>query len=198
MATPRYLPVDTFKLWWKSEITADNALIEAAINAAETAIDKELGRRLIVAPTPATARVYRPDWCSRYLHINDATEITSVVENGVTLTAGTDYILEPLNGLDPAGEAWPYERLVKYSGWWYTDGPKATVTVTAKWGWAAIPFEVVESCKIVAADMLSNRDMRNGLVAITEAGGVGSRQNQTVREMIRHYKATKAAAGIAG
>jgi hypothetical protein len=196
MATPRYLPTATFKTWWKTETTADDTLIEAAINAAEMAIDNALQRRMIVASGAATERVFRPTG-SDVLYIDDCTEVTSIVENDVTLTSGTHFVLEPLNGLAATGEAWPYYRVARYGQCWYTDGPKATVAVTAKWGWAAIPYEVIESCKIVAADMLSNRDMRNGLVAITEAGGVGSRENRTVKEMVNKYQFFIRTVGIA-
>lgn len=198
MATPRYLPVATFKQWWKSEISADDTLIEAAINAAETAIDNALKRRLIVASGTPSARLYRPDHsAAQILYIDDATSITSVVENGTTLTSGTHYVAEPLNGIGSSGEAMPYYRLLRYGSYWWHDGVKTTVTVTADWGWSAIPPEVVESCKIIASDMLSNRDMRNGLVAITEAGGVGSRENLTVRSMVRTYRHKRAAALVA-
>lgn len=192
MATPRYVPVATFKQWWKDETSADDTLIEAAINAAETAIDNALQRRMIVASGTTSARVFRPNPCTPILYFDDAKTVTSIVENGVTLTSGTDFVLEPLNGLSTTGEAWPYYRALRYGRDWYTDGVKATVTITADWGWSAIPYEVIESCKIVAADMLSNRDMRNGLVAITEAGGVGSRQNQTVRDMVAKYRHPRA------
>lgn len=188
MATPRYVSTATFKQWWKTETTADDTLIEAAINAAELAIDNALQRKMIVATGTDSARVYVPPTRSQVLYIHDTVDVTTIVENAVTLTAGTDYQLEPLNGLAATGEARPYYRVRRLDRAWYWDGERATVTITADWGWAAIPFEVVESCKIIAADMLSNRDMRNGLVAITEAGGVGSRQNQTVRDMIAHYR----------
>ena len=188
MATPRYLSVTTFKAWWKTDRSADDDLIEAAINAAETAIDNALQRRMITATGTASARSYAADGCTSMLWVHDSVEIESVVENGVTLTAGTHYQAEPLNGLNSAGESVPYHLLRRLDQSWYVDGPKAAIVVTADWGWSAIPFEVVESCKIITADMLSNRDLRNGLVAITEAGGVGSRENRTVRDMISSYR----------
>jgi hypothetical protein len=194
MATPRYLPVATFKTWWKTEISAEDSLIEAAINAAEVAIDNATGRKMIVVTSGApgiTTRVYRPDRDTSVLRLDDFTELSTLTENGNTLTSGTDFVLEPLNNLSTAGETVPYDQATRYNRCWYWDGPKATVSVTARFGWAAIPFEVVESCKIVAADMLSNRDMRNGLVAITEAGGVGSRENLTVRNMIAKYRSRR-------
>ena len=188
MTTPRYLPVASFKTWYKTETSVDDTLIEEAINAAETEIDKALKRRMVVASASST-RSYVPRPRLAELYIHDATAVTAVTENGVTLTAGVDYQLEPLNGIDTAGEPWPY-YIVRRLGplHWWTDDDKATVTVTGTWGWPAIPPTVVESCKIVAADMLSNRDMRNGLVAITESGGVGSRENATVRRMVKDYR----------
>ncbi len=192
MTTPRYLPVATFRQWWKSETNVDDELIEAAINAAETAIDNALQRRMVVASGVDAERVYRPQLNSPILLIHDCVTVTSIVENGTTLTEGTHFVLDPLNNLNAAGETVPYHRALRYGQNWYTDGPKATVTVDADWGWAAIPYEVVESCKIIAADMISNRDMRNGLVAITEVGGVGSRENTTVRNMIAKYRAPAA------
>ena len=187
MATPRYLPVATFKLWHKDETTLDDTLVEAAINAAETAIDKALQRRMAVSST-SSDRSYAPTPQSQILYIHDATAVTSVVENGRTLTANVDYQLEPLNAIDATGEAWPYYVIRRLDNWWYTRGQRATVVVTGAWGWASIPPMVVEACKIVTGDMLSNRDMRNGLVAITEAGGVGSRENRTVRDMVANYR----------
>jgi hypothetical protein len=195
MATPRYLPVATFKTWWKTEISAEDSLVEAAINAAELAIDNATGRKMIVVTSGApglTTRVYRPASCgSDVLWLDDFTELSALTENGSPLTSGTDFVLEPLNNLSTAGETVPYDRAIRYGRSWYVDPPKATVSVTARFGWAAIPYEVIESCKIIAADMLSNRDMRNGLVAITEAGGVGSRENLTVRNMIAKYRSSR-------
>ena len=190
MTTPRYLPVATLKEWRRDETTASDVLIESAINATEMAIDNVLQRKMIVVTAGApgiSARVYVPD-CSRYLYIDDCTEVTTVVENGTSLTVGTDYQLEPLNGLSPSGEPVPYFRLKRHSRNWHADDGKATVSVTARWGWATIPPQVVESAKIIAADMLQNPDMRFGLVAISEAGGVGTRENKTVNQMIADYR----------
>jgi len=187
MATPRYLSVDALKAWMRDEVTADDNIIEDAINAAEMMIDNALQRRMIVA-TSGSARVYAPTPGSDVLYIHDATTVTAVVEDGTTLVANTDYQREPLNNLSAAGEVWPFSRIQRLSGSWYTDAGKSTITVTGTWGWAAIPFEVVESCKIVAQDMLEYRNVRFGQVAITDVGGVGSRENMVVKSMIAKYR----------
>jgi hypothetical protein len=190
---PRYLPVATFQQWWHDETTVDVGLVEAAILTAEQAIDNALQRKMVVVTSGApglTTRVYAPPALD-LLFIDDCTEVTVVSDNSTTLTVGTDYQLEPLNGLDGAGQSVPYSSIRRLSGYWYRDGHKATVSITARFGWATIPYEVVESCKIIAKDVLTNRNMSNGLVAITEAGGVGSRENRIVREMISHYRSIR-------
>ena len=72
-----------------------------------------------------------------------------------------------------------------YNRWynWYGVPGAATVTVTARWGWQAIPSMIQESCKIIAKDVLMQRnsDIGFGLVAVTDAGGVGTRENWIVR-----------------
>lgn len=199
MTTPRYLPVATLKAWRRDETTANDDLITEAINAAETGIDNALKRKMIVVTAGApglSARVYAP-MASEVLFIDDCTEVTAVVENGTTLTVGTDYQLEPLNGLSEAGESMPYYRIKRHGRCWYTDDGKATVSVTARWGWSAIPPQVVESCKVIADEMLRNPDMRFGLVDISEAGGVGSRENATVKKMIADYRYAVRTFGIA-
>jgi hypothetical protein len=189
--TTRYLDLSTFKQWWKTEKVADDGLITEAINAAEMAIDNALMRRMQIAGATASPRVYRPSPGARVLFIDDATEITSISESGTTLTVNTDCLAEPLNGLSGAGEPWPFTQLRRLSGGWYTNDALATITVTAKWGWPAIPPQVVESCKIIASDMLGNRFMRQGLVDVTDAGGVGSRENRTVRDMVAKYRSVR-------
>lgn len=199
MTTPRYLPVDDLKAQTRDETTADDPVKLAAINAAETWIDNELQRRMEVVtdgPSGLTARVYVPG-DSDVLYIYDCTEVTAVVENGTTLTVDTDYQLEPLNGLSEAGEPRPYYRIKRHGRCWYTDGHKATVSVTARYGWAAIPAEVVEACKIIAQDILANRDTRFGLAGITEVAGIRMRENPAVAKMVEHYRYAYKSFGIA-
>lgn len=187
----RYLSVERFNQWYNDDTVADSGLTEAAINASETWIDHNTGRyfNLVTDDTVASAAQFLPGRCSEILSIYDCTEIDSVVENGTTLTDGTDYSARPL--ADPT-LARSFDSLVRFDRFWYTDGRRATVTVTAKWGWTAIPPMVVESCKILTADILSNRSVRNGLVAITPEGiGIGARTNRTVVDMVNQYRTVR-------
>lgn len=195
--TTRYLTVPELKAYMRSEVTVDDAIFEASINTAEDIIDNGCGRRFIVATT-STARVYMPT-CGTVLLIDDCTAITSVVVNGATFTSGTDYQAEPLNSLSYGGETLPFFALRRLGGFrwdsYYTVQGAANITVTASWGWAAIPSSVKESCKIIASDVFRQRDTTGfGLVAITEAGGVGTRDNWVVQKMVRDYTHPRAIA----
>lgn len=186
MAT-RYLTVANFKTYLRSELTLEDTLYDNAINAGELWIDGKLGRKMIVA-SATTARTFRPLGNSRTLVINDCTAVTSVVENGSTLVSGTAYELEPLNGLSDAGEVWPYYKLVKPYNVWFSTNNLASVVVTATWGWAAIPQMVYEACAIVAKDYFEQRDVSHGIIGVSDVGGVGTRENRLVRDMITKYR----------
>ena len=190
MADGRYLTVDDFKQWARDEVQADDELIGAAILAAQQQLDNACARRFAVA-SGSSARVYAPD-LSDILIIDDCTAISSVVENGSTL-AGTVYQAEPLNNLSPGGETVPYNKIRRLSGCWYRNGGKATITVTATWGWAAVPYQIVEACKIVTKANIEVRDARFGLAAVLENGvGVSPREVTTVKQAIAQYSGIRA------
>lgn len=193
MTTPRYVSVSTFKDYARVETaTADDTEIEAAINAAEQQLDIACQRRFVVA-SGATARLYAPQTLT-LLRIHDTTTVTAVVNNGVTVAAA-NYQLEPVNGLTWAGETVPYTqvRLLGTGEWDFGDfDGKASISVTGTWGWAAIPAPIVEACKVLAKDILGNRDVRFGLVAVTEAAGISARTNPIVRTAVEQYKRQEA------
>ena len=188
MTTPRYLTVASYKDWANDDTSASDDLIEEAINASEEWIDTESGRRLVVVDgsTTATAQSFRPDG-SCYLNIPDAAEITSVVENGTTLTEDTHFQAEPFGNLHPTTAAYrPYDRLTRLDAFWYTNGPRATVVVTAKWGWTAIPSAVVTAARVLTSDWLANRQVRLGVVGSTADGfSIGIRENPNVLRALK-------------
>ena len=182
----RYLSQLKIKAYHRNEIpTADDDFIEEGGDGAEDFMDESCKRRFVVA-TSATPRVYAPR-SGHILRIHDCTSITSVVNNGTTV-APADYQLEPLNGLTWSGEARPFEQIRLKSGSWSVDG-EATVTVTAAWGWAAIPPRIKHAALIVAKEIITNRDeVKFGLVGFSDVGGVSPRSNPIVTETINHYR----------
>jgi hypothetical protein len=169
-----------------SDDSADNATERGyALNAANTWVPQYCNRSFDVAGS-ASARVFVPQ-SAEVLRIDDCTSITSISNNGATVSASA-FQLEPLNGLDAAGQARPYDVVRLTSGWWYCDGRRATVSVNAAWGWAAVPAQVFEATLILAADLYSNRDKRYGIVTTTEFAGVRARQNPVVTDLLAPFR----------
>ena len=184
------ISVKQLKEFTKSQTTYDEWLYDEAIGAAEAFMADRTDREwvLVTGATTATARYYRPVSGSDILWVHDAASITSVVENGTTLTAGTDYVAEPLNNLSPGGAWRPTDRLIRCGQAWYSDGPKTTVTVTAEWGWSTFPSGLVLALYVAAKAYLEARDVSLGLVAITEQGAAGQREAKAVADFIDAYR----------
>jgi hypothetical protein len=205
---PRNVTVATLKTWARNEIaTDDDALISAAIDAAEQWVDNTCQRRFVVATT-ATPRTYTPvdlprllapgirnlgteGYCAQVLRIHDCTSVTTVSNNG-TIVAASGYQLEPLNALGWSGETYPYNAIRLLTGTSWDTGTylgQATATITATWGWTAIPAPVIESVKILAKDIIANRDLRFGIAAVSGEGfGISARANGTVTALLAPYR----------
>lgn len=163
-----------------------------SLNAAIELINTDCNRQFVVAGT-ASARVYVPGPTS-ILRIHDCATITSVVENGATLTAGVHYQAEPLNNLDGSGDYRPFDQLRRASGlcWYESSTGFATVTVTAAWGWTTIPARVVEAVKILTKDIIDHRDVKFGLAGVTDFGGVRTRQAAIISDLQRRLRREEA------
>lgn len=178
----------TFKTYIRDEAAGLNdTTLQGYIDAASQALNNACGRQWVLANGGATARTFNPSEALRELVIHDCTTITSVVENGVTLVAGTDYEAHPLNNRSPSGETVPYNTLVKPYTNWYTTTGLASVTVTATWGWATIPYPIVQACLVLGKELCNNQDIRLGIVGLAEGVVTGIRQNKIVREAIDAY-----------
>jgi hypothetical protein len=172
---------------------ANDGRLIAALDAADAAVDDWCGRVIAVAPAEASARSFRPAGNTRsFLPIYDCVSITSVVENSVTLTANTSYVAEPLNGIDPTGQTVPYDGLSKVSGYWHWNGPVATVTISARWGWASIPPQVAEATKMLAKDIASARSLRGDVAGFGEFGMVRIRQSPQIQGLLGRFRRTEA------
>lgn len=177
-----------FKTFARVETASvDDVFLQAALDAAETTVRSTTGRYLAVAGS-ATARSYVPNG-SAILRFDDCTSVTSIVDDGTTLVAGTDYQLEPVNALNIAGETVPYTQARRLGGVWSssTEG-KATIVVTAPWGWAAIPSWAVSATLILARDIVQARDQVGGVAGFGEFGAVRVRENPMVAAILAPHR----------
>jgi hypothetical protein len=177
----------TFKSYIRDEGNGlDDAILQGYLDAATAALNNACSRQWVLAGS-AAARSFQPRGWSNTLYINDCTTITSVVDNGVTLTVGTDYQPEPLNHLSDAGETVPYYKLVRPYLDWYSNNGLASVVVTATWGWAAIPYQISQACLVLGKELCNNQDVRLGIVAVSDAAISGIRTNKIARDAVNAY-----------
>lgn len=186
-----------------SSDTRDDDRMTAALLAASRGMDKETNRQFNDAGS-ASARVYYPDdWA--YVTVDDfsTTAGLSVQTDegadglyGLTWTAN-DYQLEPLNGIVDGETGWPYSTVravqSRYFPFWpqgivHRTSWRATVRVTARWGWATVPAPVTEATLIVAAEIFKLKDAPFGVAGFGEYGAVRVRQNPMACNMIMPYK----------
>jgi hypothetical protein len=178
------LSTAAFKAWKRVEVSTDDSLIQAAIDSAEESLAQHCGRQFSLAGA-ASARLFRATSDrSTVIDIDDCTTVTLVTDSGNTIDASA-YQLEPVNGLQSWGEQTPYTaiRLIQ-PGYWSRFYGQATVSVTATWGWPQLPARYFEAVKILTADILDNRDIRNGVLGFTDFAGIRVRENPVVSALV--------------
>jgi hypothetical protein len=118
-------------------------LVDAASRDVESFCHRQFNKTTI-----ATARRFRPlDW--RRLPVDDFHTITDLEVD----VAGTVWDLasidpQPWNGVKNGVPGWPFENLYTTNGNWPNT---STITVTAQWGWAAVPEGIKQATLDVAA-----------------------------------------------
>ncbi len=184
---------------WGTLDAADQGVLESAIHAASRTID-HLTARKFTTDDAATARVYRPFACD-YARVDDFHTTTGLVvktdddNDGTyetTWTITTDFILEPFDGVVDGTEGWPYFKL-------FGTGTRSipvrdprrgrpSLQVTAKWGWAAVPEDVVLACMIGAEYLFKHKDAPFGIAGFDQFGaGVRLREHPTVKALVHPY-----------
>lgn len=149
------------------------AVTVAAVNAAVI----DFTGRSFDTDTTATGRRFRPLNGSTALvddfHTKDGLVVkTDTTGNGTfdTTWATNDYELEPLNG-QAHGQDWPYTKIHAVRTRWFPHHPRASVEVTAKWGWAAVPAAVKQGALIFAGAVYKRRDSPLGVVSAWDQAG---------------------------
>ena len=184
--------IETFKSYAnvnRGTDIADDALLTSVLAASESWVTTHCARTFQIAGVTATDRTYVPT-DSTVLEIDDAVAVTAIVANGSAITG---WQLEPLNTTDPYGAETPYSQVRSVAGWWYGGWPgQATVTVTGRWGWLAIPAQVTMACLIRAKDILDQQRVSFGIAQFTEYAGVRTKLNPEVVELLRPYRRVRA------
>jgi hypothetical protein len=188
------VPIETFAAYVRDELGQINvAHLTAALAAAENFVETHCARNFNVASGTATARVFGPTQIVDYgtvVRVPDFMSTTGlVVTNNGTTVAATDYQLEPLNGYDLTNSPMPYTAIRILNSVWTLDQMRATISVTADWGWTTgtVPAVVIEACKMLGKDFVTHRDSRFGF-AETSVGAVSGARNWFVLNSLARYR----------
>jgi hypothetical protein len=177
--------------------TLSTALLERAVAASSRAVDRYCGRRFWQDPAPV-ARLYNPIDVYNALVDDISTKVGLLVKTdnmgdaSYTTTLGpNDFRLEPLNA-DQHGPAYSWTRIVSQRPWLqsYT-GPLRPpyLQVTARWGWSAVPDEVVEATILKATALFSRKDAPFGVAGFADFGAVRiTKRDPDVVDLLAPYQ----------
>lgn len=152
------------------KITSDDRdeLIEGAIRAACRLIDRRTGRRFY-ADEIATARTFPVLGQMHYAGGEQVLLVDDIADDTGLLVASTSGSLTgwwtgPDNALVYGR---PITQLAATSGWLPATG---RVTITARWGWPAVPDEIAQAAQLLAARLYRRKDSPQGVLGSAEWG----------------------------
>lgn len=159
--------------------TVDDAALGSAITAASRAIDSWCGRQFGVLSV-AAARYYT--WDGRYLECRPALrvdDIQTVTSLAVAVTAGTEGLFPTVKTSGTDFDLWPFNAAADGEPWTHllsrtsSAWPSSSrgISVTALFGWTAVPGVVKEATLIQAARWFKRKDSPFGIAGSPELGG---------------------------
>lgn len=169
-----YASLDELKDYLKIPTTKqlhDQALTDA-LESASAEIERHCNRQFN-KQTTTTARVYSPDTYDRVWVDDFHTTTGLVVTNDGAVLDSSDYELYPLNGVSDGQPGWPFWKIkLKQGNRFVCRNGEATVSVTAQWGWAAVPAPIRQACLIMAAETFQLKDAPFGVAGMDTFGTV--------------------------
>ena len=166
-----YVSAATLKTYLGITVSTYDAAIAESCASASKGIDGVCQRRFWADSTSTVERYYTAPYRSRRLVIEDLVTLGSVKTDSsgdgtfaTTLTQNTDYVLLPLNAAAET-PAWPYTivELHSKSSAYFPPYPR-NVKVTGKFGWAAVPDEIVRATTILATKLFKRQESPFGFV----------------------------------
>lgn len=153
--------------------SVDDQRLSAAITAASAWVDQWCGREFVQASGTAD-RTFAPTGMWEPLIIDDAASIVEVaIDDDLDGTFGdiltsADWQAEPLNKAN-----WPFTRLRPLEdGYWPTYRGRATVKVTATYGWPSTPAAVTQAATLQAARLFKRMDSPMGVIGFGDIGAI--------------------------
>lgn len=177
--------------------TANDDLLTAAVESATGLVNQHCGDRDFNQTTTASARVFRAD-DRLLLDVYDFHTVTGLVvktdddNDGTyetTWTITTDFVLEPFDGIENGHTGFPYRQIAAVNTLrWPCTGLRPRVQVTAQWGWTAVPDEVVQATRILAAEIFRLKDAPLGVAGFNEFGPIRVREVPQVALLLKDFQ----------
>ncbi|HEY3485087.1 MAG TPA: hypothetical protein VGK49_06865 [Ilumatobacteraceae bacterium] len=201
-----YITSANFKTRHGITVTTHDTRIAAHVTAASLEVDSMCGRQF--GPGASATRYFHPYSCYG-VRVDDCHTITAVAldldDSGsyATTLDATDYVTLPTNGIGPNGQSgWPVTeiRLVS-SRYQLPQFVRPSVKVTATYGWASTPVDVVEATYLLAHRLFYEVAVPSGVTAPNlDIGLPGSplQRPYTVERLLQPYVRSEKKIGVAG
>ncbi|RKF24137.1 phage gp6-like head-tail connector protein [Micromonospora globbae] len=164
---PAYVTPDDLKSYLYVGDTLDDVQLASAAEAASRAVDEQCHRQFGKLDEPAPRRYTARLECGRW--VVDIDDLMSTTGLAVAVPAGpVMHELEPVNA---AADGRPWTRLVVAAGSPnMPSGADHEVTVTALWGWAAVPVAVKQATLLQASRFAARRQSPYGVAGSPSDG----------------------------
>lgn len=163
--------------------TKDDTRLEIAVASASRQIDAYCGRRFWQDSTVQVRYFHAYDpYCVDVADISTTTGLIVAIDTAATgtwsttLTINTDFVLTPENAAAEV-PVWPYTGLELVDGSYAPTRSdsyrRASVKITAKFGWPAVPDAVMKACLVQSTLLFKSSDAWSGGLQLSpEFGGV--------------------------
>jgi len=168
-----YVNVNQLKTTLGITVSTFDTDITNACAAASRGIDRACSRRFWLDSGTNNIRYYQGNPQKLILGIDDLVTVTTIKLDtdgdatfSTTLTANTDYVLDPLNAAVES-PARPYTRLVlnHLSSYSYPSYVRS-VKITGAFGWATVPDEIVRATTILAIKLFKRQETPFGVLSV--------------------------------
>lgn len=167
---PDYIDVDELKRFLRISDMLDDAELAVLVTAASRAIDEHCNRQFGLEDAPVE-RLYTASYdYSRGLWFVDIADLMTVTGLAVEIdgTPIGEYSLEPVNA---AADLKPWTRLFFTGGTWAAPvTADDAVSITARWGWSYVPYQVMAATRLQASRFASRRDSPYGIAGSPSQG----------------------------
>ncbi len=172
----------------------DDLKLSDALMTASREIEAFCDRQFNKTET-SSSRLYRPKGC-KVVTIDDfystddlVIETDSGYSGDFNITwQASGYELEPLNGIVSGSAGWPYYRIRAVGSYAFpVISERASLRVTAKWGWTDVPAPVKQACLVIASEIFKLKDAPFGVVGYGDYG-VRVKNSPVAMRMLAPYQ----------